>query len=185
MIGKKLHHLFETGAACAAGQDGGQGPAREGNPAAQGGGAIDAVPRQPSHCFEFSKAGRFLVFEDVVHLGPSRDSAAGVPGLQRPKHHGRAVKHPFALRGDRHRSWSRQGWHRLSGELARRGLPNLGSQRDLAHRSHRALALTVTTQESRYRKSREAGFLDFWGCSGLAFGLWLFAACSYGPFSNL
>jgi hypothetical protein len=27
-----------------------------------------------------------------------------------------------------------QGWHRLSAELARRGLPNLGSQSDLARR---------------------------------------------------
>merc|ERR1719409_2401006 len=32
-----------------------------------------------------------------------------------------------------------QGWHRLSGELQRRGLPNLGSQRDLAHRLLKAM----------------------------------------------
>lgn len=45
-----------------------------------------------------------------------------------------------------------QGWHRLSAELARRGLPNLGSQSDLARR----LLVALQAEEAAAMETGEA-----------------------------
>jgi hypothetical protein len=45
-----------------------------------------------------------------------------------------------------------QGWHRLSAELARRGLPNLGSQSDLARR----LLVALQAEEAAAAEGAEA-----------------------------
>merc|ERR1719265_1601942 len=51
----------------------------------------------------------------------------------------------------------RQGWHRLSSELHRRGLPNLGSQGDLARRLLVALQAEQAEMDNELKKADGAG----------------------------